>query len=68
MPEIPRYHILPTGTVDEVITVLQSMKERAMIQGDSLIKTLDAETDSDETITGMLIETDGTIKLCTDED
>jgi hypothetical protein len=68
MPEIPRYHILPTGTVNEVITVLQSLKERGMISGDSQIVTFDAETDMDERLTGLMIEVNGTIKLYTDED
>lgn len=68
MPEMPRYHILPTGTVDEVITVLQTLKERAMIEGSSIIKTYDGDCDGDEKLTGMIVDPDGTIHLYTDED
>lgn len=67
MPDIPRYHILPNGDVGEVLSVLQSMRERGLIQLSTKIRTYDAESGIEETITGMLVATDGTIKLTTDE-
>ncbi len=67
MPNIPRYHILPQGNVGELITVLQSMKERGMIEPDSKIRAWDATAQEFYNITGLLIHPNGIIEIQTDE-
>ena len=65
---IPRYHLLPQGNIGELITVLQSMRSRKMIESSSCIRAWDPDCEEYVSITGLLIHPSGVIEIQTDKD